>query len=66
MHKNLPMDVSAMQFEPPRAPGNWKIILELAEGAAAWVREIRTADTQRFTGLERGRATPKSVKNTNL
>jgi hypothetical protein len=30
---------------------------ELAQGAAAWIREIRTFDTQRFEELERRRKT---------
>lgn len=37
--------------------GAWKAEdhLELAQGAAAWVRQIRAFDTQRFEDLERRR-----------
>ena len=40
-----------------QTPGAWKSEdhPELAQGAAAWVKEIRVLDTQRFEELERRR-----------
>jgi len=40
-----------------QTPGAWRSEdhPELAQGAAAWVKEIRALDTQRFEELERRR-----------